>query len=544
MSETRKAGLSRWLLLTALAAVAFAGIAGYALYYSHELLQELKIELDNARSAIAELVEATSEMAQSSAQLDTVEPLLEKARNAINNFPEWSTDPRIVQSRARTYLMLAEINLDRGRVDRANADATEAYISLERLAKSGNLEARHMRAQAGRLSGAANWERSNNDEARRQYERGIAGLNEILKLETDPKIIWRWMRSLADLYQALGDVLLARFDKPSEALEAFEQSRLLRIRIMDLGHQGPAFEYDLAWITNKRGEVENQLGNEDAALKWFVEARDRLANLKDRIWDNPRWAIDLGTIYSNIGMLKRSQSRFAEGVSQFAHAEDILTSVYKRDPKSLERSAALNWCRFVRAENLFRWALAKNDRILMLEVREQAISIADTAANIVKQAPERTQEQLNKVRGEAFRASIDATLRQWNGNNDSAALGFIEAVDIIAKDYLPMAAKMPSRELLADNVQYLEWAGMAYAKGQKTPEAQAFFKRALEMLSEYRAVLGEKVYEEHRQRIAARVDRSPVAADRTPLPAAESASPLAADNVPPTTGGTVSPPQQ
>src|SRR5262249_31296922 len=147
---------------------------------------------------------------------------------------------------------------------------------------------------------------------------------------------------------------------------------------------------------------------------------------------------------------------------------------------SLDHASALNWAKFIRAENLFRWSMAKNDRILMLEVREQAISIIDKASDITKQAPLRTQERVNKTREEAFRAAVDASLRQWNGNHEAAAAGFIEATDIIRKDYLPIAAKMPWRDLLIENIQYLEWAGMAYVKAQKPVEAQAMFRNALD----------------------------------------------------------------
>ncbi|HTS39801.1 MAG TPA: hypothetical protein VMH84_04580 [Xanthobacteraceae bacterium] len=516
-SEQRASPRSRGGTFAAVAAVVFALIAAFTLYS----WRQAQSHLDAATSAIATLVDAASAIVRPSAEPDTTDAAIEQVRDAITKFSVASGNARALQQRARTALTLAEIDLDRGKIDRTREEAQEAFKTLDPLAKSGNLEARHLRAQAERLIGATYWEKGDNEEAKVHYERGIADLNDLLKIGNDPAVAWRWMRSLAKLYQAQGDILLYRLNQSEQALEAFEKARLLRARVIDLGHQGPAFEHDLAWIMNKRGDVEARLGNDEAALKWFVEARDRLDGLKDRIWDNPRWAEDLGTIYSNIGALKRKQNRFAEAAPQFAQAEDILTAVYKRDSKNLEHASALNWARFVRAENLFRWALAKNDRILMLEVREQAITIIAMASDLIKQAPQRTQEQLNKVREEAFRAAVDASLRQWNGNHESAAAGFIEAADIIKKDYLPVAAKSPWPDLLIENIQYLEWAGMAYVKAQKLPEAQAMFKRALDMLAEYRGVLGDKLTEDYRQRIAARIDHAQPAGEHKPAAAVD-----------------------
>jgi hypothetical protein len=140
------------------------------------------------------------------------------------------------------------------------------------------------------------------------------------------------------------------------------------------------------------------------------------------------------------------------------------------------------------------------------------------------------------VREEAVLAAIDANLRQLNGNFESAAAGFIEASDIIANGYLKDAAKAPWPDLIRENIEYLEWAGAAEVKAQKAAEAQALFKRAMEMLVKYRQAFGDKDFEEFQKRIEARLDRSPSPADRKPPverapPAALSATP--ADRAPP-----------
>src|SRR5471032_2016886 len=172
-------------VLFALAAAA----AAYKWYISNRALND-------ANLTISELVEATSETVQSNTQLETVDALLENARKAINTFAASSNDPRIVEQRARTYLTLAQIDFDRGRIDRMQEDALVAFTNLDALAKSGNVEARHLRAQTERLIGASYWERGNNEEAKLHYDRGIADLGELVKQNVDPKISWPWMRSL------------------------------------------------------------------------------------------------------------------------------------------------------------------------------------------------------------------------------------------------------------------------------------------------------------------------------------------------------------
>ncbi len=498
--------------IAVITAVLFALIAAAASYKWYLLYRAL----NDANSTISELVEVTSETIQPIAQLDTVEALLEKARKAVNNFTAGSGDPHIVQQRARTFLILAEIDLDRGQIDRMRADAQVAFASLDPLAKAGNLEARHLRAQAERLIGASDWASGNNAAAKLRYERGIADLTELLKREVDPKISWRWMRSLAELHESLGDVLLFRFSMPQEALEAFESSRALRERLVQLGQQGPALEHDLAWLTNKRGEVEERLGNIETALQLFSEAHDRLDGLKDSVWDNLRWARNFGTVNSNIGRIKRKQNRYAEAVANFARAEEIHAAVNKRDPKNVDRRATLNLTRFLRAENLFRLAVQNNDRIRLLAVREQMLVVIAATTEIASAARFRNQAQLNKVREEAFLAAIDATFRQWSGNHESAAAGFIEAAEIVEKGYLPNASKMPWDDLLGEHIEYLEWAGIAYAKAQKNPEGQKFFKHALDMVHEYRAILGKRRHAELQERIAARLERNTPPANRTP----------------------------
>jgi tetratricopeptide (TPR) repeat protein len=486
--------------LAAIAALAFAAATAVAAYRWREAQQAL----GDAEAMVAELAAIAAEAVQPHAQLDSVDALLARVRDAVRKPAARSDDADIVLRRALANLLLAEIDLERGRIEAALTNANAAFESVQPLAEAGNLEARHLRARAERLIGAIDWELTGNAESHQRFDRGIAELTDLLKRGVDPKISWRWMRSLADLHQSMGEVLLFRFDKPREALESFDKARGLRLLLLQLGYSGPSFQRDLAWITSRRGDVEYRLGNDETAAGLYVEARDRLDGLKEGIWGDLKWVVDLGVIDTNIGMIKRRQKRFSEAEAIFARAEQLLTTVHNRDPKNLNRAITLNWTRYLRAENLFRWALTSNDRIRLVAVRDQVKSIIAFNGRIAALGAPRRRALHNAARETALLSAIDATLRQLNGNFEGAAAGYSEAAEAIAKTYLPDARHMPWPDLLRENIEYLEWAGIAYARAQKAPEAAQLFKRALSMLAEYHSMLAPTVVDEFQKRIEAR----------------------------------------
>ena len=91
------------------------------------------------------------------------------------------------------------------------------------------------------------------------------------------------------------------------------------------------------------------------------------------------------------------------------------------------------------------------------------------------------------------------------GDDAGAAAGFIAAADLITTNYLPQVWQMPWRDMLVENIEYLEWAGMAHVRLQKAAEASALFKRALSMVGEYQSILGAKTVAEFQQRIESRL---------------------------------------
>ena len=126
---------TRTTAIAVTAAIAFALATSAAVYkwqLSNKALNDSSATISELTATISELVEATSEAAQPNAPPEIVDALLEKARKAISAFATSSNDPRIIEQRARTYLMFAEVDLDRGRNERMQEDAQVALANMIR----------------------------------------------------------------------------------------------------------------------------------------------------------------------------------------------------------------------------------------------------------------------------------------------------------------------------------------------------------------------------------------------------------------------------
>ena len=348
-------------------------------------------------------------------------------------------------------------------------DAQEAFANLDPPAKAGNLEARHLRAQAERLIGASDWELSNNEEAKLHYDRGIADLTELLKRNIDPKISWRWMRSLADLYQSLGDVLLFRFNQREDARAAFDKvagtARALgRARIQGTG-AGTRSGMDHEQARRGRGTPGKYRSRAEIVYRGARPPR----GAQGQDLGQPAMGQRISArSTANIGRLKRKQNRYAEAALVFARAEEILSAVNKRDPKNINRSATLNWIAFLARRKSLPLGVAKQRSHSPLVGAGANATVIATTTEIAREAGLRTQAQLNKVREEASLAAIDANAsaieRQFRERGRWASSRRPTSSRTAT---CRMPPKMPWPDLLRENIEYLEWAGIAYIKAQK-----------------------------------------------------------------------------
>jgi|HubBroStandDraft_6_1064221.scaffolds.fasta_scaffold05570_3 hypothetical protein len=468
-------------------AVAQARLAEAKAQEAEEQKQQAQNNLAAARGAISTLVEVISETVQPIAQLDQVQSLIDQVRQMMNTFATFSKDPAFILQNARTLLILADIDSDRGQIGRMREEAETAFNDLAPLVKSGDLEARHQRARAYSFMGLAAWDSYKNEEARDLYTKGIDDLQQMLIAFPNDRSRWQWEASLSDLNQELGDVLLFRLADPEAALAAFEACHNERLRVREFGQHSRNVDVAIAWAENKFGDVQWRLGNIDAALNWFLSARDVFVGLGDHVWDNVRWPHELSLIYNDIGLANHRRSQFREADAAFEQAEALLVDVAKRDPNNLFRLSALAWTRDNRGEALMRLALQTNDR-RALEIAKQILALAlEIREKLHESAPDKLDYQLSVVDTKANIASAEAATKQLLGDHLAAAKTFQSAADFILDGYSARALRRPA---LLRAIDFLDLASLEYGRAHRGGEGRAVLTRALELARTNEPTLG------------------------------------------------------
>jgi tetratricopeptide (TPR) repeat protein len=472
--------------LTAVAACAFACVAMAAIYYQNQA----RVGLLAATDAIGALVQGISEVVRPLAQLDTVETLVSQARSSIDKFGGvWRTDA-IRKQHARTYLLIAEIDWDRGDIGQMRKDANAALALLSDLKVTDDSETLLLNASGHRFVGLSFFESNEREDARRQYELGIAELEPALSRGFDPSLKLQAERTLANTYQELGDVLLFKFNLKPEANQAFDKCLNLRAGFVESGHHEPAYEHDLAWAYNKHGDVAVRSSDDRAALAWFSRARDGLVGVGDHLWDNLTWAYDLSLVYNNIGLIELRRGDFDDALAAFTQAETIVSRVVAYDPKNLGHRSGLSWTAFNRGMALFRSAMLTKDAGRMREARvELETSTKDTLTE-AQQAPLEARVQFGLERNRAYLSAIDASLMDWTGDHKAAAEKFSEAASHLVDGYLPHVRDYPRADFLGECVDYLDWAANAYVAAGMSASARPLLTKARDLVSTHQEILG------------------------------------------------------
>ncbi len=465
--------------------------------------QQATNNADAAVQALSALIETTSEVVRPIARLDAVDALIEQARAAMDRFSSLSEDPRIAQQRARTLLLLAETDWERGNVKRMRDETQQAYELLDKLAAGGDVEFRFLRARSRHLLGLVSFDENDKVSAISHYQAAIGELTDLLKLNVSDKVAERWLEALADVNQDLGDVLLAKFNDPDKALVAFNDCYDERVAAEKKGDSGPAVEQDIAWVFNKRGDVAVREDRGDDALAWFIKARDAITLLGDELWSNILWPDHLAVIDSNIGLIYREKGDYALAIENFTLAEKLLQRVILRDPKDLFRRNSLSWTYYIRAETQFRWALADHNNGLLQQSHDNLVATVEHYTQVINEAPYKKQWQIGRVGAQANLAAVDGFIAQWAGDNSAAAKNFAKAADLFVVNFIPLIDQIPRPDFAADTVEFLDWAGMAAVKIGQVDAGRAYLSRAREILIKYRSIIGQRNFARLEPRINA-----------------------------------------
>jgi tetratricopeptide (TPR) repeat protein len=457
-AEARRAAADRRTLIGAsvgfVLALGFAAVAG--VWYV-----KAENSLDTARKGISSFIAATSEIVQPLAQLSTVQELILRARKIINTFPA-TDDPTIALEQAKTFLILAEIDADRGKLTEMRNDAETASAFLKGLVERGDLEARHLQARSRRLIGIAYADDDKRNEARTEFETAIADLSALLRERQGDEHIWQWKQTLADVKQDLGDVLLRVHDFDAAA-QNYDESYDIRVELVDDGHTDPVFYADVAWAANKLADVRERSGYLDDAMIWFVAARDEYLQLDQRghLFDNLKWPHYLAVVENNIGRVDEKSARFAEAAVEYHNAVRNANRVVERDPEHMARKSVLAWSYDNEGHARLTTAMAcTSDQVDNLKGAVDLFSKALEIRTEILKHSNKPQWEFDDRETQANVEAAEATMSKCQNIHGEAGRHFEQAANILAEAIDRYENASPNPDMIVRDIEYWDFAGL------------------------------------------------------------------------------------
>ena len=477
-SELRRA--RRLLVGASATAVVFCAVAILAAFSWYKAQRSLEA----ATVAISGLVEAASEVVMPIAQLDKVQDLVNRAQSAINRFAGLSNSRDIVVQRARTLLVLAQVDDARGKLDAMQREAQDGFALLDPLADGGDIEARLLRARSRGLLGSANAQAGHLEEARGNYEKALSELQELSISAANPTEV---KLASADVNQFYGDLLLNQYDDTDRAFEVYSASYRTRSDLRDAGLRGPNIAHDIAFSANKLGDVEVRLGKDDEALRLFETARDGIEELETRLWDNVSWPQHLVLIENNIGLIQTRRGNYDSAVASFETAQQLLAQVILRDPTNTIRRSALGWTYGNDGDALYRWAVKEHGGDRLAQAREKFVVAKDNYLTVVKDSPDNKLFQVGLTYADARIHMVDGTAKEWSQDYGAAGREFASAADMVGDTYAVHIFQYAREETIAAAVQLASQAVSNLAKVGQVGQARAVLEKIRNLLNAHRA---------------------------------------------------------
>jgi tetratricopeptide (TPR) repeat protein len=424
-------------------------------------------------------------------RLDQAQLLVDQARNAIDRFSGVTSDPRLINERARTLILVANLEFDRGNISQMRTDATEAVSLLKGLADHGNIDARYERATSERLIAMSNYETNRKEDAKTYCDLGITELKALIAARPHDPQAWEWDRALADTEQILGDVLLDEFNTPDQAKVAYNENYKIRQNLKSEGHTGPEIDHDLFWATNKLGDIEGRTGHDAEALKLFQSAQQGMRSLGSNL---DLWPYDLPLIDNNIGLIYMRQGNYAQAQNNFQDAETQVIKVIESDPNNNIRQSVLGWTYANWGEALVRWGMQGKDRARLAQARVILVKALGISIQVAKEAPDKSLFSADELNARANIAIVDATVNEWNSDFKAAAQFYAQAGDLIAKTYVIHMKQYARPDRLLRIVEMRRNSALAYERSGDATDARTQISEALQFLSGYPGELDQTTY--------------------------------------------------
>jgi tetratricopeptide (TPR) repeat protein len=485
----KAADANRRMFMAAVAGLVVVAALGALAYRQW---QNASSNLAAARDIFSSLVN-TAEVVQRTASLDTVEALIKPVHQTIDKHSV-NGDPVIELERAQTLLILAENDWEGANLPAMQQQAAAAVGYLQPLADAGDLEAMNQLARGHRLIGRAYLEEEKDAAAKGEYDKAVAALTTLLDRHKTDANAWRWWRSLADVTEDMGDLLLQHHvGEIDDAAKYYNQSYDIRVRLTKAGHNDPGFYADVAWAINKQGDLDQARGAHgvgdhktielNKAAERFKEARQALEDLREALYDSPFWQHRLALMDNNIGLIDVMNGDFSGAVAEYERAERVLQPVIEQDPKNIYRSSALAWTYDNKGYAMVKQvATADGDHLMQLQsARALFQQAAERRKKIHDEAPTKKQWESDLDKTEANIAATQAMIDRLSQKDREAAEGFERAVRFLkAAD-----EKSTNMDLVARDIEYLHDAGVERGKADDGNGARSDFAQAAQMLRDY-----------------------------------------------------------
>jgi tetratricopeptide (TPR) repeat protein len=501
-------GVALWLLNNAepIKIVAYvAPIAAFATYF-YVLKNQARDNLLTSETLLAEFSDVIAEKVRPTAKLGEVDALLTQTGNVIAVAQQ--SDPRIAESYASILLIQAEIKFENGRIVEMRDPANQAIAVLSQsypkasqmqqlLAWAEGLlglsyasidlnapEVQHLLAHAEGWIGLS-YAASDRDKARDYYGKAIDKLQELEKRfdagrhgDND----WRWLRSLAGIQEGMGDLLLNQYGDVEQAGQFYQKSIATWTKLKRLRPDDPQNAYELAWAQNKRGDVFEDLGDDNQALQLFQAAEREIKPLTTLLAIDQRWLHFLSIAQNNVGLRERAKEQYEAAIKEFRLAAGSIEKLTLHDPNRYEWISTEAWTYDNIGGTQVRWAHAKGDASVLQGARDAL----KTALSLRTRVAENTDNPRYKIEPALSRASLAA----YDGTEAELAHDCIAAAgdfDEAARDIASGIGDEREDDLLLDTAEYYEWAGVAYRNAGKKDDADTEFNRALRLVIDHDA---------------------------------------------------------
>lgn len=470
----------------------FFGVFQY-LYNLHRRASERLIA---TKGLLFHLVDVVSERVRPFSELGEVNALLVDVQMLIDRLPpEDKTEPHIALPQARAFITLAELQWERGDIESMNNLANLELKVLNALGPEDRIpsEAQELLARGKGLVGLYYSEAAtggDKEKARQHFQDAILVLERLEKKLDATKRVgadWHWLRSLAQLRQGMGD-LLNKLGNVEEAKDYYAKSaetwkKLKQIRPT----QYEEFDYELAWASNKSGDIYWSQGRKEEALTEYSKAQAGIAGPGTHFWKNLKWPHRLSIVQNNIGLVLRGQGRHREAIGSFREAQKQLLMLVSLDSTESNWSGALAWTYDNLGETRVRWARAERDEKLLGGADKELQDALEIRKKLILVAKENARWKADFDISRANMRAYNGTKNEISGNCILAALDFLRAADDNPKVDDERADLMILR-----TVEFLEWGGRAYRNAGNAKEAERIFGDALRIANGYELTFGSE----------------------------------------------------